>query len=296
MNIFQNEEVENTKRILVFQILSIFLLGFAAIGVVIIGHFFPTFFPYSYLKWGGWDSVWRFWPLFAWAAFGAIMCSIDSIPIYASQKRALFGYGVATSILAGIWEEIGYRWIFICYAMVSVIVFNFIFGSLLAWVVAGICAGAAVLCLRAKNVLWALAAFAGCALSIWLALHINPLYWIYQYGFLPLIHLTTFHQMDPIIYGKYDAMFIFGAILANMWFRDGHKYQGLPGYINSWYGGLVLLYATLTYGLWTAVVIHMLYDIEFDVVRFLMVRSIEKKKAGKEARAGKLARAEIAPS
>ena len=63
---------------------------------------------------------------------------------------------------------------------------------------------------------------------------------------------------------------VFGMISANIAFRDGHKYQGPFGLINSWYLGLVFLYATVNYGLWTAVCVHALYNTEIALIRYVM--------------------------
>jgi hypothetical protein len=55
-----------------------------------------------------------------------------------------------------------------------------------------------------------------------------------------------------------------GMISANFWFRDGHKYQGLLGWTNSWWLGCVFIFATLTYGLPAAIAVHVILDITVD--------------------------------
>jgi len=74
--------------------------------------------------------------------------------------------------------------------------------------------------------------------------------------------------------------FIYSMVLSNLTYRDGHKYQGLIGWINSWYVGLVLLSAMVHYGFFTALVIHILYELEFIAVgwvfrRFQLARPIK---------------------
>jgi len=58
-------------------------------------------------------------------------------------------------------------------------------------------------------------------------------------------------------------------VISNLTYRDGHKYQGLVGWINSWYVGLVLLSAMVHYGFFTALLIHLLYELEFIAVGYV---------------------------
>ncbi len=44
------------------------------------------------------------------------------------------------------------------------------------------------------------------------------------------------------------------------------------GWINSWYVGLVLLSAMVHYGFFTALVIHLLYELEFIAVGYIFRR------------------------
>ena len=55
---------------------------------------------------------------------------------------------------------------------------------------------------------------------------------------------------------------------ANLKFRDGHKYQGLFGYFNSWIIGYILLHAMMFHGLLVAIIIHAVYDVLIGLVQF----------------------------
>lgn len=263
-----------SRNILGSQVFNIGILCFACLGVVVTTHYFPTLFVYPYLKWSGWQSVTHFWPLFAWAlvasiVFGQPFRNRESW----GEKFSTLGYGMLTSLLAGVWEEIGYRFAFIMYAMLGIMCANFIFGFGGGWVLAivfGICAF--VLLLK-REWLLVIFAFAGVALSLWFAQHANLVYWFYEHIMVPVVHYTSFTLFDPVLYNGHDKLFLFGALAANVWFRDGHKYQGLIGLVNSWYGGLVFLYATVTYGLMTAIIIHVVYDLLFDLTRFVLTRT-----------------------
>lgn len=52
--------------------------------------------------------------------------------------------------------------------------------------------------------------------------------------------------------------------------------QGLFGLINSWYIGWVFLHCAVTHGLWTAMLIHAVYDILVFVIEY-----VGRKCAGK---------------
>ena len=50
-------------------------------------------------------------------------------------------------------------------------------------------------------------------------------------------------------------------ISANAFFRDGHKYQGILGVLNSWFAGMFFFWMMFAHGLWAAMVVHFTYDV-----------------------------------
>jgi len=66
--------------------------------------------------------------------------------------------------------------------------------------------------------------------------------------------------------------FIYALVLSNLTYRDGHKYQGLVGWVNSWFVGLVFLSAMVHYGFFTALAIHLLYEMEFIIIGWVFRR------------------------
>lgn len=56
--------------------------------------------------------------------------------------------------------------------------------------------------------------------------------WLYEFITIPITNLITIGLMQNILYG-FPLILIAGALSANAAFRDGHKYQGGFGYINS---------------------------------------------------------------
>lgn len=258
-----------------YQLMKLGFLAFAFVGVIVIQFLFPTFFVYPYFTWGGWEAVMKFWPLFLYG--GALTILINRFGrsdwlIRTSQNRELFFWEFITSTLAGLWEELAYRWIFICYAMLAIALLNTAIAGGVGLALAIACALAAWWLWDERQRIFSILAVAVGILGLLFVFYGEPMSWFYGLVVL-VIHFTTFTLMDPVLYGNHEPLFIFGAVLANGWFRDGHKYQGPLGYVNSWYCGMVLLYAAMTYGLWVAIVVHALYDILICFIRFIMQRT-----------------------
>lgn len=271
---FASNELERKGRHIQFQLYAIGVLILAGVGVAIFSSFFPTFFIYPYLNWGGWESVWRFWPMFLWVTIITAFFSRGRGLLSPRDNSALLGLSMISSTLAGIWEELGYRWIFICYAMISIVIMNWIFGAGIGWFLTIVLGITTITLLVGKKFPHAISAAVGTYLAYLFAQNANLIYWFYENILMVIVHAITFGQMDSVFYSGHDKIFLFGAILANAWFRDGHKYQGWFGYTNSWFCGMALLYATVTYGLMTAVAIHVIYDVIYSIVVFL-VRTTE---------------------
>lgn len=84
--------------------------------------------------------------------------------------------------------------------------------------------------------------------------------WFYTMILVPLANLATLHALSSFL--LHHGSWVFGAAIVSAAadFRDEHKYLGWFGWINSWFGGMVMFYLALNYGLWTAIVAHILYD------------------------------------
>lgn len=102
--------------------------------------------------------------------------------------------------------------------------------------------------------------------GLWLAKVVSLVFcglpeWIYLHIMGPIANFATLNLMEPLLF--HPASWAVGSsILAtNGFFRDGHKYQGLLGYINSWYIGMFLFWVAMTHGLLAAIFLHFLYDL-----------------------------------
>lgn len=84
--------------------------------------------------------------------------------------------------------------------------------------------------------------------------------WFFGTLFVPFANLMSFHALDAQLH--YGPWF-FGAALVSAAadFRNAHNHLGLIGAVNAWFLGLALFYVMFHYGIMTAIVAHILYDV-----------------------------------
>lgn len=256
-----------------YQLLALVTVAISAVLVWLIEQFAPDFFSYPYFSWSvEWHDLARFWPAYLW---GIAVTVLITEARSSSYDARLFGLGIVTSLLAGLWEELGYRFLFICFAMIMVFALNWLLSDgLIIFLAILAIGGILAVIFGLESLLSKIATVVVLAVVVWflwlaMAANFDPVFWFYRNIFLTIANWMTLKQFEPIFFGAYPELFVFGAFLANIWFRDGHKYQGLFGFINSWYFGLVFLYASLTYGLLTAVAVHALYNMFIHATLFL---------------------------
>jgi hypothetical protein len=84
--------------------------------------------------------------------------------------------------------------------------------------------------------------------------------WWYTAIAVPVANWSTFHALEPWLLHQENWAFGAAIVSASVSFRDGHKHLGVFGWVNSWFGGMVMFYLVLNYGLVTAIVAHAVYD------------------------------------
>lgn len=211
------------------------------VAIVIVFPFFPNFFPLHPID-GFWfingtvfDWIQSSYYLFLWAI------AINLINIFFLRKDRSYDYtpkevlkkGLARSVVAGVWEELAFRWIVFLGCMVTLYISN-----------------------------WILFGFKGESWGI--------VQWFNNLIKAPIADYLTFGLLhDHIMHTKW----YFGAaiILSNGLFRDGHRYQGFVGFVNSWFGGMFLFFTMFRYGLVAAIFVHIVYDILCYGVAFIEV-------------------------
>lgn len=256
------QAIEFRQKLLVMQAINVGVLVLAAVTVWVITVMFPSFFPYEYFSWSvSLEVLSRFWPLALWGFALGMFATVANGPASSRHDEALLLWNLATGWVAAFWEEIGFRWLFICFGMISVMVMNWLFGTVLGWGLAAFFLFVAVKMFADDEFLFGVLLLVPAVLCVVFALQVDPLYWFYEGALMPLLNFVSFGSFSTIIDpAQYPPLMVMGAIVANARFRDGHKYQGLLGYIDSWVIGFVFMYAMFTYGLMTAIVLHGLWN------------------------------------
>lgn len=90
--------------------------------------------------------------------------------------------------------------------------------------------------------------------------------WAYESFLIPIADWATFGALHDYLF--HPASWVIGAaiISANGSFRDGHEGNGFFSWVNSWFIGMVFFYLMFNYGLLTAIIAHVLYDVAIFVV------------------------------
>jgi hypothetical protein len=281
--VFGDPELEFKQTILKLQAWSLLGLALTWIFVAFVEWWAPGFFRHPNLTWSVPEgTLVRFWPLFAYAAVMALV-STDGIRSTRDDER-IFGLGLLVSTLAGIWEEIGYRYLFVCTAMVGIVVSNWLFGTAFGTIFAVIALGVGLLGIFSGKLGGFLAGLVGVSWGcfwLWLLWSVgapDPIYWFYGHVMVPFVNAITLGQFEPVFKNPaLPPLFVFGMIAANANFRDGHKYQGPVGWVNAWIIGFIMMYAAVTYGIGTAIAAHAIYDIEFSVIRYLARKFVGRR-------------------
>jgi hypothetical protein len=204
------------------------------------------------------------WPIFAWGGgFTFIMGMFKQMSYKERQTHAGHAFlgGLVISAWAGVVEEVCFRWLIFLPAIATAMFWNYIFGGWSALILIGMLS----LLLGASTKNGFLAFFLAFAVPGFIALVIGGLpphipEWFYLNLMGPFTDWVTFHSLHETLF--HPAGFAVGAALVstNAFFRDGHKYLGIVGVVNSWCLGMFFFYLMLNYGLPAAILVHFAYD------------------------------------
>jgi len=220
-------EEEEGKNYISSSISGLVWIGFISL-------FWADVFPWNFLDIWSRDtevSAWfvHAWPMFLWGVGLNFLFDIFRDPqsrwvrrrhVKIYTFRDIISYGFWRSMWAGVSEELAFRWILPYAAIPGLLIMNWLFFGWAGW-------------------------------------GFNE--WLHTAVWSPLANWSTFGFLEPSLMA--ENWVIGAAILTtNAFFRDGHKYQGYFGWVNSWFGGMYLWFIALTHGLVAAIVIHFLYD------------------------------------
>lgn len=211
---------------------------FLAAFVALIDYLFPGFIPFKF--WELWQTKgtvgeWLVvsWPILVWAGgLTFLVAAFTKNSRYENtHAEEYLQRGLWLSLRAGVMEEIVFRWLMFMLCTFSVQVADYIFGGFIF------------------THGW-----------IWL---------VNEYLLIPLADFATCGILHNVLTNASTWYIAAALLLANARFRDGHKYQGLIGVINSWVIGMYMFWLMFTYGLVAAIVVHFTYDALIFGIRFV---------------------------
>ena len=212
-------------RLLVWLILSPIILLF-------VGIFCPEKTTIGIWKWwvpvgNPFDWIKAAWPIFLWGMGFTFIASASTKNKLEDNLNAEenFKNNIQKSILAGVFEEILFRWLFFLAFIIYHKMVNWMTFGLIEWLYLNIV----------------------CHIANWLSLTL----------------------MSDYIFFEGDWAVGAALIMANGLFRDGHRYLGIVGIINSWVIGLFFFYLFFTHGLIACIVVHTLYDLGIFVIHYI---------------------------
>lgn len=211
---------------------------FAAIIITICSTFFTGFIPYeAFALWKtkgapvDWISAGL--PIFIWGGgLSAIHAAVTRNDIQVNNDAEKhFVMGALLSILAGVVEEICFRWLIFLsgialFKISNFLIFDWLFGFGLAK-----------------------------------ALTVNI--------FAPMANFATLGYLGDLLTNPTKWSIAASMLAANAFFRDGHKYQGWIGYINSWFMGMFFFWLMFKFGIPSAILVHFLYDFLIDIICYI---------------------------
>lgn len=205
----------------------------------------PNAIPFDLLQFwyarGNWyEWLLASWPILLWAVGVTILVSMLTTNGRTENHHAegLFLRGTLVSLWAGVIEELNYRWVIFFTSIVLVKILNFFFFG-----------------------------FAGFGVLETLYVHVSG----------PVADFFTLGKLHSVIGDTTTWAAGAGLLTANGFFRDGHKYQGWIGWINSWFIGMFMFWLLFEYGLTACILVHFVYDFFIEVIRYAD-RCIERAK------------------
>lgn len=227
----ENENEQKKHSLIRTSATTLFIIGFTY-------WIFPGIIPFGFFEFWRLDNNLIFngikssWPIFCWCVVVTLVIhtfTTNSRIVNRNAEDLLKG-GFVISLFAGIVEEILFRWIFFFGAIVGVKLSNFLFFG-------------------------------------WLGFGIPE--WFYNTVVAPVNNFFTLGKISGILYNPLGWFLGSAVIIANVKFRDGHKYLGWFGYINSWFIGIFLFWILFEYGLPACIAVHFIYDMLIFIVRYV---------------------------
>jgi hypothetical protein len=229
----EDQEQQHSVMTRLFIIQSVFLFLVAGFCTWAFSGVIPySLFEFWSAREGGvMDWLWAGRWAFAWGAGLTALVSLLTRNSHYENSMAerLMRLNAKVSMRAGFFEEVIFRWLLLLIAFPVLFALNFVFGG-----------------------------FAGFGLVEML----------YTYIMSPLANWTSFGMLESHL--LHENWLVGAAIVfANAKFRDGHKYLGIVGLVNSWFIGLFFFVLMFRFGLPAAILVHFVYDLLIFLVRYI---------------------------
>lgn len=208
---------------------------FAAIWIAIITFFVPNAIPFTSFQF--WHLSISIADLLAFAAPAFVWgCGVTAIGVLISgyhdgHPELSFAVNGFFSLVAGVFEEVSFRWLIFYSAIIGAQISNWIFFG-----------------------------FVGHGLIEWVFNSIEA----------PIANFFTLGLLSSVLLNQ-AAWFVGAAVVnANSDFQKGHEYLGPFGLLNSWFMGMFFFYLMFQYGIIAAIIVHFVYDFAIDSTVYLL--------------------------
>ncbi|MCB0387044.1 MAG: CPBP family intramembrane metalloprotease [Bdellovibrionales bacterium] len=236
----RNQEDKQSENWILNSVWAFFFIGTLV-------FFWPSlikpfgFFEFWTIKGDLWSAITKVWPLYLWGTGMTMLAIISSGNLQYDQRDpgSLFAIGVIRSVLAGVLEEVCFRWLLFLSAMVMIPFMN-----------------------------WLLLGFMG----------LDIIKFIYVSILCPVANFFTLGWLEEYLLNGYGWAVAAAIVSSNGRFRNGHAYLGWGGFVNSWFIGMYLHLVVFTNGLIAAIIIHFLYDFFIFTLEAIMVGLAKKQR------------------
>jgi len=210
---------------------------FGAVTIALVRNFAPHLIPFEPFSFWATRGNIADWLLAAWPAF-AYGIGVNIIVAYRDLKPAMLRKnaegimigGTLISLWAGVMEEICFRWLIFLSTVFWIQVTNFLLLGFMGW-----------------------------------GIPEHMFLWVLR----PIADFTTLGGLHDVLFSPLGWTIGAAMLAANSFFRDGHKYQGLKGWISSWFMGMFLFWIMFRFGLPVAILVHFLYDLFIFAVHYV---------------------------
>lgn len=290
-----NFPITNRRKVLVNQKKFYVALAGVVFWILVIIAIWPTAIPFGFFEFWKIEWDWEKLQSVPWflMLFGPIWTLF--IVLITNHRRKLtnqaivlsFKHSLLTSLKAGIFEEIAFRWLLFFSAIVS---FRILLGiadilpSLGFWItlsqhwvlgiifILGVNVGLIVLTAYMFSFERWYTHIVGLLLAVAMVIFdILVFMQVFKAMYESLINLVNWLTNQQLQTWLYDYGWATGAAMVSVnWrFSKGHAYQGCLGLVNSWICGMLMFWFTFNFGLPVAMFVHALYDIVLDIIVYV---------------------------